>query len=56
MVRGGIVKKGMVRQSHLPPGSQETDTGIDMDKKHPAEAVYNTVDQETETRQLVGIR
>jgi hypothetical protein len=25
-------------------------------KKHPAEAVYNTVDQETETRQLVGIR
>lgn len=32
------MKKGMVRQSHLPPGSQETDTGIDMDKKHPAEA------------------
>lgn len=29
--------KYMVRQSRLPPGSQETDAGIGMDKKRPSE-------------------
>lgn len=41
LVRRITMEKDVVRQSHLPHGGQETDTGIDRYKRHPSKVLLD---------------